>query len=503
MLLLEHSQSSPHGRLGWLPRLGSAFALTLTLLACDSPPLYPMPARSGVMMETGGALAPDMFTAADGQPCMADGDCESDHCNHQICCASGDCCLSETDCTVEGGTASVCDDESSCQGTRGAIMCSKFRCRVRDGVEDDSACDKMVEADDCGPYVAAMCTGEVIQDQPKCFDGCADDSQCDPEAHCDAGACVPDTEPGGDCMASNECSTNYCNRGVCCAAGDCCREDGDCDAGLYTTPAVCQDTTTCQGVAGRPSCQASQCTVAMADDDSGCDRTVIADFCGDGGDVHCRGGADQGPPPPCATGTCAAGLFTVASCNEEAFCWQGDCIPDQPNGEGCTVATDCQSGNCSNNVCCDPGGDCCENDSQCPAKRSCVDQVMCQGTRQERYCDMNSGTCANGMVIDDDSGCGMMMSTRECGDNLQPTCSAQEDQADAPPCPRCTNLPRCAASHRDERMTPRVCPPAGEEGTCTGGDIYYVTVCDVWVNDIPVNCVPGARCNSGSGECYD
>jgi hypothetical protein len=488
MLRLEHSQSSPRGHSGWLACL-ALLALALNLSACDSTPIYAKPPGIGVPggAGNGGVIPPDMFAAADGQPCMADGDCESGHCNKQICCASGDCCLTETDCATEGGTAAVCDDESECQGTRGEIMCSKFRCRVRDGVEDDSGCDQTVEADDCDLYVAAMCTGEADQDEPTCLDSCDDDSQCDVEAHCVEGKCVEDTEPGGDCVASNECSTNYCNRGVCCAAGDCCREDIDCDPTVYTTPAVCQDTTTCQGVAGQPSCQASQCTVAMVDDDSGCDRSIVANACAEGPDVFCRGGADQsGTPPPCATGTCG-GFFMMASCNEEAFCWEGECLPDQPNGEGCTAPEDCQSGHCSNNVCCD-GGDCCENDSQCPPVPDCHDLVSCQGTRQDRFCDMRTGTCANGMVADDDSSCGGMMSTRDCGLNLQPLCAAAEDQADAPPCVRCINLPRCTDPIE----------PDCEDGVCTGGGCEPGAT----VYDIPVGCVFGARCNSLSGQCY-
>jgi hypothetical protein len=489
MLLLEHSQSSPRGRSGWLP-CSALFALTLSLFACDTPPLYPMVPGIGVMAGAGtGSSIPDMFTAADGQPCTDDGECESGHCNHQICCASGDCCLTETDCAADDGQAAVCDDESKCQGTRGEVMCRNFRCRVRDGVEDDSACNDTVEADDCGAYIAVMCTGEATQDRPTCVDSCTDDSQCDEEAHCAEGKCVEDFQPGDKCMASNECSTNYCNRGVCCAGGDCCREDIDCDPAVYTTSAVCQDASTCQGMAGRPACQASQCVTTMVEDDSGCDRTAVANDCGEGADVRCRGGAEQGPPPPCATGTCG-GFLMAASCNDEAFCWQGDCLPDQPNGEGCENADACQSGHCSNNVCCDEGGDCCENDSQCPPLPDCHDLVTCQGTRQDRFCDTRAGTCANGMVAEDDTGCGMMMSTKDCGQNLQPLCTAAEEQEDAPPCVRCTNLPRCT------RYNPPVCTGEDENRSCTGGD------CANWVYDIPVGCVPGARCNSLSGECY-
>ena len=128
-----------------------------------------------------------------------------------------------------------------------------------------------------------------------------------------------------------------------------------------------------------------------------------------------------------------------------------------PNGEGCTDNNACQSGHCSNNVCCDEGGDCCENDSQCAPVPSCDDLTTCQGTRQDRFCDTRTGTCANGMVADDDSSCGMMTSTKDCEQNLQPQCTSAVEQEDAPACVRCTNLPRCT------RYIPPVCTGEGED----------------------------------------
>jgi hypothetical protein len=178
--------------------------------------------------------------------------------------------------------------------------------------------------------------------------------------------------------------------------------------------------------------------------------------------------------------------FGDAECAKDAFCWQGNCLPDQPNGESCTAAGACQSGNCQNGVCCSEG-DCCESDAQCPAVKTCDDTVMCQGKSQLRHCDTGQGVCVNDEIVDDDSGCGGRPSTRECGRNLAPLCGMAEEQADAPACVRCTNLPRCVETIQKVITVP--------SGTTT------VPMCVSYVSDIPVGCELGATCNSATGVC--
>ena len=131
MLLLEHSQSSPRGRSGWFS-CSALLALTLSLFACDSPPLYPTPGGIGVQggAGTGGIVPPDVVTAADGQPCTADGECESGHCNNQLCCASGNCCLTETDCAANGGRAAW-KPMNTLIAVISMILKNAFRWRVR------------------------------------------------------------------------------------------------------------------------------------------------------------------------------------------------------------------------------------------------------------------------------------------------------------------------------------------------------------------------------------
>jgi hypothetical protein len=493
MLLTSLPQNLRKARGVYVTCTLAALALGFVLGACETQPIYPTRgSTSGGVTGIAGSGPSATGSAVDGEPCTGDPDCQSGHCSNQICCASGDCCLTEADCPSNDGTTALCEESDECQGTRGAVMCSRFRCRTRDGVEDDSGCDAKTEADDCDLYASVFCTGEMDQEAPECPDYCSDDTACDMEAHCFEGECVSDVPNGGECTLDSECASGHCNGGLCCASGNCCREATDCPEAQYSTPPVCVDAATCQGTRGGPACEDSQCTVADMEDDTGCDRTVVADMCGEGPDVKCRGGVDQGAPPPCATGTCGGGFFMMASCNEEAFCWENECLPDQPNGEGCTGPESCQSNHCENNVCCDEGGDCCENDSQCPPVPICGDLVTCQGERQERYCDTMRGVCANGMIFDDDSSCEGMTSTKDCELNAQPMCTAEEEQADAPPCVRCINLPRC-----DAWGTRQSCSGEGEDRSCTN-----VTVCERYVYDIPVGCVAGARCDAISGNCF-
>jgi hypothetical protein len=175
----------------------------------------------------------------------------------------------------------------------------------------------------------------------------------------------------------------------------------------------------------------------MVDDDSACNYSVVANDCGDGPDVKCRGGVDQREPPACASGTC--GGFTGATCGQDAFCYQGTCRPDQPNGERCPDDGACQSGHCENNVCCEDGA-CCTDDSQCTPIRECHDPLGCQGKRTDRRCDKEMGVCVNSEPVDDDASCLGRVSGTDCGLNLPLLCGAAPAQQKLPPsaCPRCS-----------------------------------------------------------------
>lgn len=482
---------------------------TALVSACQSPSTVPLTDRPNLVTAAGGGQAAGGSQAApvkkgfDGLACKGDEECESGHCSNKICCSRGDCCKVAEDCGVDTKDSLVCDDSATCQGTRGSVSCTTaYRCAVMEGgIQDDSGCNAKTEADDCGLYKSVFCDGTKDQKAPKCPDACTTNDECDEGAHCAGNKCIANLPNGGACTADTDCMGAHCDHGFCCAMGDCCMADTDCDPTKYSAPPSCTDPKMCQGTSMAPACMDNQCGTRMSDDDSACDRNVISDECG-GLPVKCRGGADQQAPPPCATGTC--GGFGRATCNEGAFCWQGKCTPDQPDGESCTVDDSCQSGHCANNVCCSEG-DCCTSDDQCKPVKMCTDPSNCKGQRQEFHCDVEHGKCEkSGEPKEDSSSCVGQVAGTDCGLNPPARCTAAEKQEQPPKsaCPRCTTTPTCTGGCYPFGPTTCVAPPTPSAMACMGttpppncGKTYE---CGSGLPLKPVGCTFGAtKCTAG------
>jgi hypothetical protein len=167
------------------------------------------------------AAAPPL---ANGAPCGDDAECASDHCDNGFCCSGGVCCAVAADCPAELTIPATCDDADDCQGTRGAAVCEAFSCSTVT-LDDDRACDASVEAA-CGLRDPVPCTGGEDQTAPEC-PPCTSDDECLDGAHCEAGVCVSDGDPGDPCLAESDCSD-----GLSCVEGLCCNSvcDGECDS---------------------------------------------------------------------------------------------------------------------------------------------------------------------------------------------------------------------------------------------------------------------------------
>lgn len=160
----------------------------------------------------GGACVPD---EPDGGACNDAAECQSGHCQNGFCCASGDCCNNDSACN-DYDVASVCDDATSCQGTRVDGVCNAQKQCTAVAAGDDSGCNGL-EANDCGPYPAEQCGAGQDQTAPPCASSCASDTDCDPSAHCDGGTCVPDAGQGGFCDEPSDCDSGLsCVDSVCC-----------------------------------------------------------------------------------------------------------------------------------------------------------------------------------------------------------------------------------------------------------------------------------------------
>ncbi|MBM4319501.1 MAG: hypothetical protein FJ125_05965, partial [Deltaproteobacteria bacterium] len=90
----------------------------------------------------------------DGADCDEDSDCASGHCGNGHCCRSGDCCSEAADCPAAYIAAPRCDVAAACQGSRRDAVCDgEHRCGTQ-RVDDDSACNEEVVADECGLYAS-------------------------------------------------------------------------------------------------------------------------------------------------------------------------------------------------------------------------------------------------------------------------------------------------------------------------------------------------------------
>jgi len=190
---------------------------------------------------------------ANGEPCSDGGACMSGYCSSGYCCAAGDCCAADSDCGTYDFPA-VCDDGTTCQGSRLEGVCSAQNECQSLPAEDDSACAG-TEANTCGPYPSVFCTSDQVQSSPECATSCVTDADCDGGTHCDSGVCEVDLPVGAFCDEPSDCQASlFCTDNVCCTTAC----DGGCEAcdlpGLAGICALVPDGTDPDGECGGLSC---------------------------------------------------------------------------------------------------------------------------------------------------------------------------------------------------------------------------------------------------------
>lgn len=423
-----------------------------------------------------------------GGVCDEASDCESGHCQNGFCCADGDCCVVASDCPTFGTFQPVCDTPSSCQGSRGAAVCTTANeCSTQNGVPDDSACTATTIANDCGWWLPITCTGAVTQTAPACPTSCTDSNQCDAGGWCDltTHTCREDLDDGQACGTDDgRCKSAHCQNGYCCASGDCCATAGNCPAS-YSAPPVCTSPAGCDGEADVATCVASQCgTIADVDDDAACGPTTLASDCGPYRPIFCTGAATQTAP------ACATSCTGDSDCDASAYCnTLGQCVPDQPDGGVCQDAGECVSAHCQNGFCC-ATGDCCAASTDCGAYNqpsTCGSSATCQGTRVDGVCSPTK-QCTTA-TVGDDSGCGGVEAS-SCGPYPSQVCTSAPSQS-APTCATsCTSDAGCDPS---AHCTGNVCVP--DQGT--GGFCNATNECGSGLQ-----CVDNVCCTSAcTGTC--
>ncbi len=172
--------------------------------ACTGPKDCAIGARC--VLAKGACQAP----AQDGESCTADDDCLGGHCENGFCCPFGDCCASPLDCQATGSGDPSCADPATCQSTFRPAFCTQDgRCEAGDPVDDDSGCGNTVRQD-CGWYRDHTCDGSADQAIFACPTTCAGDPDCDADALCESGACVPRDNDGATCAGDGDCGSGHC-----------------------------------------------------------------------------------------------------------------------------------------------------------------------------------------------------------------------------------------------------------------------------------------------------
>jgi hypothetical protein len=271
----------------------------------------------------------------DGEACGGDGACRSGHCQGGWCCREGVCCAGDEDCGggAGGDGAPVCLWPLTCQSLRAVSFCTEeHRCAPEVVVEDDRGCTAEV-VQSCGWYADHACDGAPDQPAFACATGCAGDAECDPDAGCRAGRCVPREDYAHPCASDAECGGDHCGDGFCCPAGECCAVTADCDPAAAAPP-VCDNPARCQGFAVHVACdERAMCQARPDDDDSACGPGEGPD-CGAYRGPRCDGSADQ----PFAA--CPAGCDDDAGCVEGFRCVRGACRASAPDAGALDAGSD-------------------------------------------------------------------------------------------------------------------------------------------------------------------
>jgi hypothetical protein len=374
----------------------------------------------------------------DGIACLDASDCASDHCQNGYCCGSGDCCAQPAQCPAVLKIPPVCNDETTCQGTRFDAQCLSHICVQSPPIPDDTACGPTIEALDCSPLLPVFCKGTPNQAPPVCADTCANDSECKLGFHCDV-VCELDLGDGDSCNEDTDCASGHCQNGFCCQSGDCCSGPTDCP-GAYAAPPLCETPSMCSGSRIDATCNSAQCGSLALPDDSACDEGDVASTCGLFNSIVCSGEVDQ-PPPMCPV-TCA----TDDDCDPGAHC-DGVCTIDVLDGGSCDEDSDCASSHCNNGICCS-GGDCCNAPTDCAASYTsaplCQFPTTCQGNYDIAQCVGH--VCSTKTGQPNDLACQASLEAKDCGLYPSKNCTGLFDQVEPLCATSCSSDAGCDAN---------------------------------------------------------
>lgn len=383
--------------------------------------------------------------------------------------------------TCAGKRTCTADGLSSCDATSPAL-------ETCNGVDDD--CDGEVDEPQLegGKYLELCsddneCTEDTCEGEEGCVNvvlevgDCSDANPCTVADHCDAGTCVGDPV---ECDDDNPCTDNVCTAaGGCdyppivatCDDGNSCTLADQCVDGLCLGTAVecdCQVDADCAALEDGDLCNGVlfcnleklpyHCAV-VADSivdcpepegiDSICNSSTCTPENGECSFVpsHQGGACDDGEPcsnaDSCVEGVCSPG--PPVNCNDGNPCTDDSCTPGEgcantnnvapcSDGSDCTVADQCQAGECVAGVAmaCDDGNQCTDdscseeigcvylaNDAACDDGNDCTAGDSCQGGKcvATAMVDCDDGNLCTDDTCLPDGGCVHALNSAPCDDN--------------------------------------------------------------------------------------
>jgi hypothetical protein len=283
--------------------------------------------------------------------------CKSGFCRDGVCCST-DCKGACVACDLGGkkGTCSPKPDSTAC----GAPACSGSTKTEKKCKGGTCAAFKS----DCSPF---LCNAKGAD----CLAACAGDAQCVAGAFCNGSKlCQPKKANGLGCGGANECTSGFCELGICCASA--CGPAAACVDGAASSAATFKSCSTGACKATQKGCGTYRCNAMKTD--------------------------------------CLTSCTADSQCVTNHFCISGKC-QKKPNGASCTAGVQCQSKSCTEGVCCDKPckGGVCEScklagkvgtcsfrpaKTPCPtgANRKCVNGAT-SSYLTEDFCPGNLATC--------------------------------------------------------------------------------------------------------------
>ncbi|MDI1483685.1 MopE-related protein [Polyangium sp. y55x31] len=301
-----------------------------------------------------------------------DDDCNGVTDDGQFCCTNNNDNSqngNETDINCGGSCAEKCADGKKCKV---GIDCESGNCvgsicispTCNDGFKNGFEADK-----DCGVVCPTKC---------KVGDSCGTNSDCVTDLCNQATKICTQKELGESCGKTAECASGYCVDGVCCneACNGACQActnalkgggangfcgsvsdntdpDNDCATNL---PATCKSTGVCIGgsCANYPAgttCEPASCSGPATENQ--------ADIC-DGNGACLEKVEKDCTPYACVGSACKTACVADGECATGYYCNAPQCQLKRTNGQSCALASQCQSGNCVDGVCCNDacGGTC-------------------------------------------------------------------------------------------------------------------------------------------------